>query len=238
MHTEVEVIFNGGVDHVHADILHRFIDEQQAEIERLYGLRDHWTALVEEHEAEIERRLVEAAHYAEAYNREGIANNKLRAEIERLKSALEVCEVPVKRQRKEIERLEAERETWDGHKVCKLLRSDLADAADRIERLEDDLAIALENYKTQMEVHYKDRDRIERLIVDQDQYEEEIERLSTRNKNQCERLDQQIKHNADLLNRNAKLQAVVDAAREIVEGPHKNWPKLREALEALEGGDE
>lgn len=36
----------------------------------------------------------------------------------------------------EIERLEAEKETWDGHKVCELLRSDLANAMAEIERLE------------------------------------------------------------------------------------------------------
>ena len=39
----------------------------------------------------------------------------------------------------------------------------ITEAANEIERLEDDLAVALENYKTQREVHYKDRDRIERL---------------------------------------------------------------------------
>ena len=45
----------------------------------------------------------------------------------------------------EIERLTAEKETWDGHKVCELLRKDLAGAIAEIERLDklnDDLVRA------------------------------------------------------------------------------------------------
>ncbi len=34
--------------------------------------------------------------------------------------------------------------------------------------------------------------------------------------------------------KNERLQAVVDAATEIYNGPHKNWPKLGKAIAALE----
>ena len=35
MHIEIETIFKCNVDHIHCDILHRFIDEQAARIENL-----------------------------------------------------------------------------------------------------------------------------------------------------------------------------------------------------------
>ena len=35
MHKEIESLYKYALDHIHADILHRFIDEQQAEIDRL-----------------------------------------------------------------------------------------------------------------------------------------------------------------------------------------------------------
>ena len=60
----------------------------------------------------------------------------------------------------------------------------------------------------QQTAEFCDRARDERDHY-RDKYHEqqaEIERLTARNKNQCERLDQQIKHNADLLNRLAALE--------------------------------
>ena len=77
---------------------------------------------------------------------------------------------------------------------------------------------------------------VSEFVVD-DAVKAEIERLSTRNKNQCERLDQQIKHNADLLNRNAKLQAVVDALKE-VHGWDTISPRVTTVVAALEVSDE
>ena len=46
--------------------------------------------------------------------------------------------------------------------------ADIDEGADEIERLRDDLDISEENFKTQMEVHYKDRERIAKLqaVVD------------------------------------------------------------------------
>lgn len=55
--------------------------------------------------------------------------------IERLEAALEVCEVPVKRQRKEIERLR------ERCRIQDKLISDNADLHDTIERLESINAI-------------------------------------------------------------------------------------------------
>jgi hypothetical protein len=48
------------------------------------------------------------------------------------------------------------------------------------------------------------------------------------------------KHNADLINRNAKLQAVVDAARDFVNNhmDHDDAMRIFDALAALEDDDE
>lgn len=35
MHKEIETIFKGNVDHIHCDMLHRFIDRQATKIEEL-----------------------------------------------------------------------------------------------------------------------------------------------------------------------------------------------------------
>ena len=57
---------------------------------------------------------------------------------------------------------------------------------------------------------------------------QECERLTVRNKNQYERLDQQIKHNADLLNRNAKLRAALVAIRD-----HPEEDGVADSMEAI-----
>jgi hypothetical protein len=73
---------------------------------------------------------------------------------------------------------------------------------------------------------------LEHLIVDQGQYEEEIERLQ-----KAYRPADMIEYQ-ELVAENERLEAVVDAARHLLAGGDKEAVyHLEKALAALEGGD-